>query len=53
LPLSPGCVDVDISALENVDDLHVVNNPGLAPCIFDGVDSRATEMDGNLDTPAP
>jgi hypothetical protein len=35
-------VDVDISALENVDDLHVVNNPGLAPSIFDGVESRAT-----------
>jgi hypothetical protein len=46
-------VDVDISALENVDDLHVVNNPGLAPAIFDGVESRATELAGNLDAPAP
>jgi hypothetical protein len=46
-------IDVDVSALENVDDLHVVNNPGLAPSIFDGVESRATEMDGNLDAPVP
>jgi hypothetical protein len=34
-------------------DLHVVNNPGLAPSIFEGVDSRTTEMEGNLDAPAP
>jgi len=40
---------VNVSALEAVDELQIMNNPSLAPSVFDGMPSLSTEMQGNLE----